>query len=182
MNLFTYNCETFAIENNIRKDRVVRFMKKHFRQNIHYIEWTTNVSRKQTQGGRPKKDYLLTETAYKLLAESYNKQNRFCPLTQKITIMSLENQTIGFITACLQNIYTCERQKTVGKYKVDLCINDSLIVECDEWGHADRNQEYENCREDFLKQRGYHVVRFNPNEENFDLSIIINTLLKHLTL
>ena len=80
----------------------------------------------------------MTKKAYDLVSRSYNINNRYSPHIQVNAIMSVENQTIGFITACLKEISDCVRQKRIGNYRADLCINESIVVECDEFGHDDR--------------------------------------------
>jgi len=91
--------------------------------------------------------------------------------------MSLENQTVGFITSCLKDICDCVRQKRIGNYRADLCINECIVVECDEFGHNDRDPNAELQREIFIESEGYQMVRFNPNEPGFDLSKVINIIL-----
>jgi very-short-patch-repair endonuclease len=65
-------------------------------------------------------------------------------------------------------------------YRIDLYFEQyKIAIECDEYGHSDRNsleeKERENKIKDFLNCK---FVRFNPNIENFDLSIVINQILK----
>jgi very-short-patch-repair endonuclease len=166
-------------EHTYRKDLVVRFLKKHFIENTHYIIKKGCDVKKH--GGQNKHDYYLTNHAYELLTNSYNINNRYSPHIQVNTIMSLENQTIGFITACLKDICDCVRQKRIGNYRADLCINECIVVECDEFGHDDRDPNAELQREIFIESQGYEIVRFNPNEPGFDLSKVINTILGLIT-
>ena len=70
-----------------------------------------------------------------------------------------------------------KRQFKIGKYKVDLYIEDiNIIIECDELGHLDRDKEYEETRQKFIENEGYNVIRFNPNDDEFDISSIINII------
>lgn len=93
--------------------------------------------------------------------------------------MSLENQTIGFIENCYRNIYKIKRQQKIGNYKVDLYFIDyNLIIECDENNHLYRDFEYESKREEFLISMNNIIIRFNPNNYNFDLSEVINEINK----
>ena len=69
------------------------------------------------------------------------------------------------------------RQLKIGPYFVDLCFTDDLIViECDEYGHRDRSAVDEVAREEFIKNQGYAMIRYNPNEPGFDLSDVLNRI------
>jgi very-short-patch-repair endonuclease len=73
------------------------------------------------------------------------------------------------------------RQFRIGPYFADLCFTDDLIViECDEYGHRDRSVADEVAREEFIKNQGYAMIRYNPNEEGFDLSNVLNMINKRL--
>lgn len=109
--------------------------------------------------------------------------DRYAPvvgsLTQIRTIMSLENQTIGFICSTLQGVAVFERQFAVGPYRVDLCFPEFwLVVECDEDNHSDRRKKYEERREKFIVDSGFTIIRFNPNAQDFDLSLVLNKVYK----
>jgi very-short-patch-repair endonuclease len=72
-----------------------------------------------------------------------------------------------------------ERQFCVGKFRIDLYFYEKKIaVECDELGHADRDQLYEKARESYLRERlGCKLVRFNPDETNFDPFQVVNEII-----
>ena len=57
------------------------------------------------------------------------------------------------------------------KYKIDLYFPKyNLAVECDEYGHKDRNVEYEYIREvDIKKEIDCVFMRFNPDDKCFNL-------------
>lgn len=177
-NDYPHNIEMFVHENGYRKDFVVRYIKKYFVRNKHYISIKSSVT--NIKGGRPKEDYLLTQNAYDLLKQSYNIYYRYSPHVQTITIMSLENQTVGFLTSCLKDVCHCERQRKIGRYRADLCIIDCIVVECDEFGHRDRDPNEELQREIFIESQGYTFVRFNPNESNFARVVHVQTCFGNL--
>jgi len=106
---FVHNIETFINENGYRKDPVVKYIKKHFKENTDYIILHNQSNRPKNYGGHNKHDYYMTEKSYDLLNRSYNINNRYSPHIQAHTIMSLENQTVGFITSCLKDICDCVR-------------------------------------------------------------------------
>ena len=73
------------------------------------------------------------------------------------------------------------RQFQIGPYFADLCFTDDLIVvKCDEYGHRDRSMADELAREDFIKNKGYSIIRYNPNEPEFDLSDVLNRINRRL--
>ncbi len=56
------------------------------------------------------------------------------------------------------------RQQPIGPYIVDFaCISQKLLIELDGGGHAER-KAHDREREEFLRQRGYRVLRFWNNE------------------
>jgi very-short-patch-repair endonuclease len=93
--------------------------------------------------------------------------------------MCIENQTIGFICNCYKDIVEINRQYNIGKYKVDLYFPQyKLIVECDENNHIDRCKIKEKEREDFIKSFGNKLIRYNPNEMDFDVSNVLQKINK----
>jgi len=56
------------------------------------------------------------------------------------------------------------RQQPIGRYIVDfVCFDQKLIIELDGGQHAEA-QEYDALRDEWLKQQGFHVLRFWNNE------------------
>ena len=93
--------------------------------------------------------------------------------------MCIENQTVGFIENSFKDVFKCTRQYKFKNYKVDLFIHDfKLVIECDEFNHIDRDLNYEKKREEYILSLGNKIIRFNPNEKNFDLSNVIKDILK----
>jgi very-short-patch-repair endonuclease len=170
-----------------QKVKIVEFLKNNFKQNVHYIIKEHN-GKKQGRGGHNKITYLLTEQTFELVKNTFNLKHRYL---RKISdngehvnlLMSLENQTIGFIENSFKDIFKIKRQKTFGLYRVDLYFYDyNLIVECDENNHSDRNPEYEKQREDFLLSKNNTIIRYDPNNKNFDLSLVMREIHKIILL
>ena len=91
--------------------------------------------------------------------------------------MCIENQTIGFIENSYSNITNLKRQYVIGKYRVDLYFIDyKLVIECDEYGHIDRNIVQEKCRENYILSLGNKLIRYNPNVPSFDLSNVLRDI------
>ena len=180
---FTYKSDDLVIPLNTNKTHVNRFIRKQFKEGIHYIREKSQKSQdnRDPRGGNNKIDTLLTKEAYELCLSTYNLKHKYVSkvggLEQVKILMSLENQTIGFIENAFKGVFQMQRQKVFGKYKVDLFIQErNVVVECDEFGHTDRDPNYEQVREAFLVSQGNKVVRFNPNDPDFDLSNVLNEI------
>ena len=165
-----------------RKDNVTNYIKKHFVLNQDFVELPQPPSVPKNRGGSNKVTYLMTSKTYDLLKSSYNLKHKYMPLLQNLNqvstiVMSLENQTIGFIHNTFSGIYRMIRQKREAPYYIDLVFLDhSLALECDENGHSDRDQDYEKEREDLIAGK-YMILRFNPNSGKFDISLVMRVIL-----
>jgi very-short-patch-repair endonuclease len=72
--------------------------------------------------------------------------------------------------------YKFRRQVTIENYIVDFLSHDlNLIIEVDGGQHAE-NEIYDNERTEFLKQRGYKVLRFWNNEVLGDLDAVLEKI------
>lgn len=184
---FTKNLdELLNIFKDSQKIRVVEFLKNNFKENVHYIKDKENNNKKEGRWGHNKINYLLTETTFELVKNSFNLKHRYLSKINDNVghlnlLMSLENQTIGFIENSFKDIVKMKRQKGFGKYRIDLYFYDyDIIVECDENNHSNRNEEYEKKREEFLLSKGNTIIRYDPNNQNFDLSLVIREINKIL--
>jgi hypothetical protein len=97
---YTHNLEDFIHELKTRKDPIVVFLKKHFKENQHYI--INKIDRiVPMNGGQNKKTYLLTKETFELIQSTYNLNNRYITKVNNVNmvnplLMSIENSTIGF--------------------------------------------------------------------------------------
>ena len=78
--------------------------------------------------------------------------------------------------------YKFRRQHPIGPFFVDfVCLEKELVIEVDGGQHA-KNVEADVKRSDYLKERGYRVLRFWNNEvleeSESVLSVILSSLLK----
>ena len=167
------------------KGNITRYLKKNYRENIHYLIKKgnlTNIDKTLGGSGLNKITFMLTETAFELLKNSFNLRNRYIvnisDTVKCINIgMCIENQTIGFIENAYKDILNIKRQHYIGKYKVDLYFIDyKLVIECDEFNHQDRNIIEEKNREEYICSLGNKIIRYNPNEKNFDLSNVLRKI------
>jgi very-short-patch-repair endonuclease len=164
------------------KDKLVNHLKKNYKENIHYILEKSPYNNKK-HGGHNKINYLLTETAFELIKNTYNLRNKYlvnetdCVKQINVIAMCIENQTVGFIENAYNSVFNIKRQYYIGKYRVDLYfINYKIVIECDENNHIDRNRMDEQIRENYLISLGNKIIHFNPNEINFDLSNVIKKI------
>ena len=183
-NEYTHNIEELLkVFTSSKKYNLTRFLFNNFKENVHYVcqacEKTTIIK----NGGQNKVNVMLTKDVYELIENSYNLKHQYVKRIQEAKfvniLMSLETQTIGYIAKSFEGLLTTKRQKMIGKYKVDLFISEySLIVECDENGHKDREPEYERERERFLLDLGHMIIRFNPNAPGFEIVDVLQQVHK----
>lgn len=165
-----------------KKYHILRYVKTNFIENFHYMKDTTFKNERQGRGGQNRDSYLLSEECFELVKNSYNLRNRYISSISSnvkcVNIaMCIENSTIGFIVNTLHGIVEMKRQQILGKYRVDLHFPEhKLIVECDENNHNDRNPENEKIREEFLTSLGNTMIRFNPSDNDFDLSNVLKRI------
>lgn len=169
---------------NTKKESITRHLIKNYKENIHYIIKHLDTKLVGSRGGHNKKTYMLTEYSFELLKNSYNFRNRYLlNVNQNIHCvnigMCIENQTIGFIENSFQGVIVSKRQHIIGIYKVDLYFPEyKLGIECDEYNHIDRTNENEKCREDYIVSLGNTLIRFDPNADRFDLSMVLKEINK----
>jgi very-short-patch-repair endonuclease len=164
------------------KDKIVKHLRKNYRENIHYIIEKNKFKNTSKYGGQNKIGFMLTESAFDLLKNSYNLRNKYLvDISDNVKCinigMCIENQTIGFIENSYTNILNVKRQYILGKYKTDLYFIDyKLVIECDENNHDDRDAIQEKLREDYIISMGNKIIRYNPNTNSFDLSNVLKEI------
>jgi very-short-patch-repair endonuclease len=184
--LFIRNLEELLLFFNSQKVRLVEFIKNNFKENIHYIIRKEYNNEKKGSGGHNKINYLLTDYTFNITQTTFNLKHRyvrnFLDNVEHINIlMSLENQTIGWIENSYKDVERIKRQYIIGTYKVDLYFKDyKLVVECDENNHEDRDEKYEFERQKFIISTGKSIIRFDPNNKNFDLSFVLREIHKFI--
>ena len=165
-----------------QKCTIVKHLIKNYKENIHYIVEKDNFKNTPKYGGQNKIVFMLTESVYELLKNSYNLRNRYIvDISDKVKYvnigMCIENQTIGFIENAYSNMLNVKRQYGFGKYRADLYFIDyKLVIECDENNHTDRDAIQEKVREDYILSLGNKIIRYNPNASSFDLSNVLREI------
>jgi len=171
-----------------QKSGLTRHLIKNYKENYHYIIDKTPYIKDpiNARGGHNYKNYMLTEYTFELLKNSYNLRNKYITnISENVKCinigMCIENQTIGFIENSFQGVIDTKRQYIFDKYKVDLYFPEyKLVIECDENNHDDRNQNEEKIREEYILSLGNSMIRFNPNDSKFELSIVLREINKIL--
>ena len=102
-----------------------------------------------------------------------------CGLNLNHVIESKEQDTIGKIIEVF-NDENYETQFRIGSYRIDLYFLDQKIaVECDEFGHADRDPIKEKTRQTYIQQQlGCEFVRYNPDAKDFSIFKVIRKIMK----
>jgi len=168
-----------------KKHNLVFHLKKNYKENFHYIILKSdlkNLHTKKQRGGHNKMIYMLTEDAFDILKNSFNLRNRYIVnISDNIKCvnigMCIENQTIGFIENAYNSTFNIKRQYIIDKYKVDLYFIDyKLVIECDENNHDDRDPDKEKIRVNHISSLGNTILRYNPNNINFDLSNVLREI------
>ena len=187
---FTRDLEELVCHFKSQKVHLTLHLEKNYRENIHYTKspLTVGTETKKRNGGQNRIVYMLTEEAFELFKNSFKLRSKYIvDVSENVKCvkfpMCIEAQTIGFIENAYRGLRAMTRQFRIGSYFADLCFTDDLIVvECDEYGHHDRSAHDEVAREEFIKNQGYAMIRYNPNEPGFDLSDVLNRINRRLML
>jgi len=94
--------------------------------------------------------------------------------------LTKEQDTLSEISKAFK-IEKMETQYPVGPYFLDLYFPDyKIVVECDELGHFDRDQDAEKKRVDYINVElgidDTHWARFNPDSKDFDISKVVGEI------
>ena len=181
---FTHDLDDLVSHFKTQKVQLRLHLEKNYRENIHYTKSPLTVVKdtKKQNGGHNRIVYMLTEEAFELFKNSFNFRNKYIvAASEKAHVvrfsMCIEGQTIGFIENAYSGACAMSRQFQIGPYRVDLCFtHNKIVVECDEYGHSDRSSVDELVREEFIKNQGYAIIRYNPNKPGFDLSDVLNDI------
>ena len=78
--------------------------------------------------------------------------------------------------------YRFRRQHAIGNYIADFaCLPARLVIEVDGGYHdSPQQQEIDNIRTDYLKGKGFHVVRFTNEEVNTNIKGVIQIIKDEL--
>ena len=120
MSEFTRNLDELLYLSS-QKCTMVKHLIKNYKENIHYIVEKDNFKNTPKYGGQNKIVFMLTESVYELLKNSYNLRNRYIvDISDKVKYvnigMCIENQTIGFIENAYSNMLNVKRHKRLFEF------------------------------------------------------------------
>jgi very-short-patch-repair endonuclease len=123
---------------------------------------------------------LLLKTRKRISPDVIHLLKKFGIETTNRKCLTKEQQTLYALTNAFKT-ESFEDQFKIGTYFLDLYFSDyRLVIECDENGHADRRRSDERKRMDYVNKElevdDSHWIRFNPDEENFDISSVIGKI------
>ena len=128
-------------------------------------------------------DILLSEvvTLY-LLNKCRKSTNKLKSLADILGVKIHKNKSLLKEQESLQNIMDVFKgeemlnQFNVDGYRIDLYFpRHRFAVECDEFGHRDRDIEYEVRRQKYIENKlGCQFIRRNPNARDFNIFEVVN--------
>ena len=97
----------------------------------------------------------------------------------KQKFLSKEQETISVIMQVFKGIKMID-QYTVDNYRIDLYFpKHKLAVECDEFGHNDRDVNYEVTRQKYIEAKlRCQFIRFNPDAKDFKMENVLNEIFR----
>lgn len=123
---------------------------------------------------------ILLKTRKRISPDVLHLLKTFGIETTNKKCLTKEQQTLSGLTNAFKT-ELFEDQYKVGKYYLDLYFSEyRLCIECDENGHSDRRPTVERERMDYVNKElcidDSHWIRFNPDENNFDISSVIGKI------
>lgn len=152
---------------------------------VEYIRWAT--LKKYLGDEKFNKHSLISKDIFLKLVQNARvcipqEFKDFYGITTETIVVPKEIEIISALKKVLDGIESCVQQKYIDGYKIDLYLTESNIaIECDEFSHDARCCEYEVKREQYIINKlNCKVIRFNPDDANFNVFYLINTILKEI--
>ena len=130
--------------------------------------------------------YISEEGIYEIVLKSKQPQSTLLAENLGINIykhkyISKENDSVEIIMKTFDGEEMI-RQFHIGKYRIDLYFPEyRLAVECDEFGHADRDIDYEVKRQRFIEdQLKCQFIRYNPDDHGFEILVVLNKIFRKI--
>lgn len=83
----------------------------------------------------------------------------------------------AFISTAFKDVFSIEEQVKCGTYYIDYVIEEKVAIECDEHGHKSYSKQKELVREEYIRRKGYKLIRFNPDSEDSVFELINRVFL-----
>jgi very-short-patch-repair endonuclease len=183
MDKFPFNLEVLIEKYNIRKDNIKRRLTNFgFKENV-LIQ--TDISNQNGRGGHNKQHVYLSSACFKQLDCNFmltTKRDITIPEVHFIKrYLPKETEILDFIYKVLSPLYKPKKQYNIGKYYIDLYIEDKkLAIECDEHNHKGYDQNKEESRQNYIEtQLDCEFMRFNPDDKEFKLSGLLSNILMY---
>lgn len=152
-----------------------------FDNKIKYLFWHKNE-----YNGYILRELISLNTVKRIIVSSNKSQcirlyNLFGIKGYDQTKISKESSTIDKIITVFQKEKYIDRFP-VGKYSVDLYFLDyNLVIECDEFNHSNRNQQYEKTRQKYIETKmNCTFIRYNPDDPDFNIFKVISDIYYHI--
>jgi very-short-patch-repair endonuclease len=166
-----------------RKSALVRILRRDYQRDV---DWVCISGPKRTKGGNAPQNYYITDECLRLLGYRCSSRCVSRP-SQPIKLGEYEvhhikryhpkeEELMGFLMRAYSRSHSCRVQHCVGPYRVDMVIDNRIVVECDEDNHAGYDAVREAERHNFLERRGYTLYRFDCDSPTFDLATVIADL------
>lgn len=99
------------------------------------------------------------------------------------TIPSIEQDVLSKIIKSFPNEKIALQKTILGSYKIDLYFTDyNLAIEVDEFGHSDRDKDYDSNREKYVLEHTNvnKFIRINPDAPDYDIFKSIGEINNYL--
>jgi very-short-patch-repair endonuclease len=162
-----------------RKDNLVKILKRDYQANV---DWICITSKRSSH----RRAYYLTDECLRMLV--YRCSSR-C-IARSVSPVKLgdtelhhvrryhpkEEELIGFLMRVYSRKHSCHVQQCLGPYRVDMLIDDRIVVECNENNHAGYDQVKEAERLKYIETKGYTIYGFDCDSPTFDLATVVADL------
>ena len=120
--------------------------------------------------------YKVADPQYYPLLHEFAKENKqHATEAEQLLWHFIRGSQLGF---------KFNRQHIIGKYIADfVCLDKKLIIEVDGAYHSQEKQQvWDEYRDDFLKSNSYKILRFTNNEVLFNMDSVLDKIRKCLIL
>ena len=166
-----------------RKSGLVRILRRDYQRDV---DWICVSGSKRTKGGYAPQNYYITDECLRLLGYRCSSRCVSRP-SEPIKLGEYEvhhikryhpkeEELMGFLMRAYSRSHSCRVQHCIGPYRVDMLIDNRIVVECDEDNHARYDAMKEAERHKFIETRGYTLYRFDCDSPTFDLATVIADL------
>ena len=169
-----------------RKDVIREHVSIENKQHRYELQGITDSSLVWPKNSKPEEYFLNEEGIHELVLKS--KMPKSIELAKQLGINIVDNKYLSKETETFSYILTAfkgqemKEQYTVDGYRIDLYFPiHKLAIECDEFGHKDRDIGYEVTRQKYIETKlGCTFIRYNPDAKDFDIFIVINSIIKYI--